>query len=301
MRWNVLELASNGTYLKLFRGFAVVMEDDNELGRVTLDELCCVLLTAQQTTLSKSIMVRLAELGVPIVVCGANFLPISMTLPLTANHLSTGVLGTQIKASKPIKKRLWQQLVKLKIYNQALVLQASKPEKTAKVAQLFRLAKKVKSGDPDNCEAQAARVYWQSLMGDTFRRQPDAIDTVNCALNYGYAVIRAACARAIVATGLNPSLGLHHKNKKNTFCLADDLMEIYRPLLDYEVQQMTFDELLTSENKVTLAKILQVDIQQDSLITTVNTSMQRLATSVVKCLEDKHHALLLPEIVLESE
>lgn len=304
MRWNVLELAQNGTYLKLFRGFAVVMQDEHELGKVTLDELCCVLLSAQQTTVSKSIMVELAERGIPLIVCGSNFMPISISLPIAANHATTGVLFKQIKTSKPANKRLWKQIVEQKIKHQYLVLKNScqHPDK-AKLAQLKRLQATVKSGDPENCEAQAARIYWQSLFNSSFRRKAQSQDSLNSALNYGYAIIRAATARAICAAGLNPSLGLHHKNNKNSFCLADDLMELYRPLVDYQVKNTIVDDnqQLDPATKQSLAALLKADIQQDGKITTVTTSMNRLAVSLVKCIYGESTRLLLPEIVLTEE
>ena len=300
MRWNVLEIAHNDRYLKLFRGFAVVMERDNELGRVTLDELCCVIVSAEQATVSKALLVRLAELGVPLVVCGSNYLPISITLPLSAHYHSRGVLELQISVSQPLKKRLWQQLVKLKIQHQTAVLRCNKPTQKAAASQLKRMSQQVTSGDSKNHEAQAARLYWQSLMGRQFRRQQKSEDIINSALNYGYAIIRAACARAIVAAGLNPSLGLHHKNMLNSFCLADDIMEIYRPLVDNQVVQTQFEQTLTTEDKRRLAKILQLDIKLGDTTTTVNTSMASVAVSLVQSLKLGTNQLCLPELILET-
>mgnify|MGYP000070645516 CR=1 FL=1 len=298
MRWNILEIAQNGRYLKLYRGFLLVMDDKEELGRVIIDELNSLVLSAEQTTLSKQIMVKLAEHGIPIVTCGTNYHPISITLPYSVHHQSNKVIHLQIDASQPLKKRLWQQLVKTKIFHQFRVLEYCDPALSAETLQLKRLSDKVRSGDPDNCEAQASRVYWQSLMGSDFRRRPQSIDIENSALNYGYTILRAACARAAIAAGLNPSLGLHHRNINNPFCLADDLMEIYRPLVDLTIQTMDLEDSLTPDNKATLAKILQADVRLNKETTTVNTSMQKLAQSVVQSLESKEVNLQIPELVI---
>lgn len=298
MRWNVVELANNGRYAKLHRGFLVVMEGDAELGRVIIDEMNCLLLTAEQTTLSKPVMVRLAEHGVPIVVCGLNYHPISIVLPYGLHHQTTRVLQDQIAASKPLKKRLWQAIVKCKIRHQRQVLVYACPSQAAAAKRLARIHDDVRSGDSENAEAQAARVYWQALMGSDFRRRTQGGDGANIALNYGYSIVRAACARAIVAAGLLPTLGLYHRNQNNPFCLADDLMEVYRPLVDQCVFAMgnRQDDELNSEHKRQLAKLLQTSITVKGEGTTVNTSMQTLAISLARSLESKRSELALPEL-----
>lgn len=298
MRWNILEIAQNGRYLKLYRGFLLVMDDHEELGRVIIDELNCLILSADQATLSKQVMIKLAEHGIPIVTCGTNYHPISITLPYSVHHQSNKVIHLQINASQPLKKRLWQQLVKTKIFHQYQVLEYCDPALSSEILQVKRLSEKVRSGDPENLEAQASRVYWQSLMGSSFRRRPKSSDIENSALNYGYAILRAACARAIVAAGLNPSLGLHHQNINNPFCLADDLMEIYRPLVDLSIQTMELEEVLSPHDKAALAKILQADIKLNDEVTTVNTSMQKLAQSLVQSFEHKEVNLQIPELVI---
>jgi len=297
MRWNVVELASNGLYAKVYRGFLLVMRGEEEQGRVIIDELNCLLLTAEQSTLSKPVMVRLAEAGVPIVVCGENYHPFSLCLPYGGHYQARGVLEQQISASQPLKKRLWQTLVRAKIKGQKDVLEAALSSKHYSPAML-RLMKKVRSGDPDNIEAQAARFYWRRLFGEEFRRRPEAEDGINRALNYGYSIVRAACARAIVAAGLNPALGLHHQNQVNAFCLADDLMEIYRPLVDKCVLSMALDPdstELAAEEKKKLARLLQADVWRDGQLTTASTSMQQLAFSLVESYKEKRIELQMPD------
>lgn len=297
MRWNVVELAENGRYVKLHRGFLVVMLDDEELGRVIIDEMNCLLLTAEQAILSKPVMVRLAEHGVPIVVCGSNYHPVSINLPYSAHHHSTKILQQQLNASKPLKKRLWQSLVQAKIRNQLWSLkQTSDPPKGA-LKRLERLSGITRSGDPENTESQAARVYWKALMGSKFNRRSESVDFTNSALNYGYSIIRAACARAVVAAGLLPALGLHHKNQSNPFCLVDDLMEVYRPLIDFQVHQFQTEENITAEKKQILARTLQADVRVADQITSVNSSMQTLAFSLVSSYEEKTLGLQLPQLL----
>jgi len=297
MRWNVIELAENGRYAKLHRGFLVVMQGDEELGRVVIDEMNCLLLTAEQATLSKPVMVRLAEEGVPIVICGNNYHPVSINLPYTAHHHSTKILQQQLNAGKSLKKRLWQLLVRSKIQNQLWALKqiSNPPEEVFK--RLERLVDLTRSGDPDNTESQAARIYWKALMGSKFSRRPESVDFINSALNYGYSIIRAACARAVVAAGLLPALGLHHKNQNNPFCLVDDLMEVYRPLVDIQVHFLGTKEHMDSETKQTLARTLQADVCVAEQITTVNSSMRILAFSLVNSYEKKTLELQLPQLV----
>jgi len=297
MRWNVVELSKNGLYVKLYRGFLLVMEGEHELGRVIVDEMNCLIVSAEQATLSKPVIVRLTEHGVPVVMCGKNYHPISITLPYGHHHQMTKVLNAQVHASKPVKKRIWKQLVIRKIEQQQAVLKHCVPASKALNA-LSRLATKVKSGDPENIEAQAARLYWRELLGNEFRRVQASEQGVNAALNYGYTIMRAACARAVVAAGLLPALGVQHSNMNNAFCLVDDLMEIYRPLVDCIVYSLDVTDDLNPEHKRLLVALLQADIDSLEQITTVNSSMQNLAFSLVKVYYENEPKLALPKLRL---
>ncbi|PIE04778.1 MAG: subtype II CRISPR-associated endonuclease Cas1 [Spirochaetales bacterium] len=297
MRWNIVELSENGRYAKLSRGFLCVMDGDEQLGKVIIDEMCCLLLTAEQAVLSKPLMVRLAEYGIPIVICGENYHPISINLPYAAHHQPNRALDLQLSATEPLKKRLWQQIVKRKIENQANTLKQLHPDESSVQNQFSRLTSKVRSGDPENIEAQAAKLYWKTIVSGGFTRNNASQDTLNAALNYGYTVIRAACARAIVAAGLLPALGIYHSNQRNAFCLADDLMEPYRPLVDYEVFNTgVASGELDKHAKQKLAKLLLLDIEVDGKNTIVNNAMQMLAFSYVNSLKDKTPQLSLPKL-----
>ncbi len=296
MRWNVVELAENGRYAKLWRGFLLVMQGDNELGKVIIDEICCLLLTAEQATLSKPLMVKLAEHGIPIVICGNNYHPISVNLPYAAHYQPNRALNLQLDASEPLKKRIWQAIIKCKIRHQATVLYWLYPSNKVVQKQFSHFIKKVRSGDSDNIEAQAAKLYWGSIIEHGFSRNTKSKDIQNAALNYGYTILRAAMARAIVAAGLLPALGVYHSNQRNAFCLADDMMEVFRPLVDYQVFKKNINTTELSQNqKRSLAKILQQNIRVNEKETIVNNAMQMLAFSFVSSLENKTLQLNLPK------
>ena len=174
--------------------------------------------------------------GAAVVLCGRNHLPAGLLLPLPNHTEITARLREQISLRAPLRKRLWQQLVIAKIRAQAINLFS-----TDAAGHLRALARQVRSGDPKNVEAQAAKAYWRAWRPESaaeFRRDPDAAEPLNAMLNYGYAVMRAAVARALVSSGLNPTSGIHHANRSNAFCLADDLMEPLRPLVDARVRNL---------------------------------------------------------------
>lgn len=206
-------------------------------------------------------VIRLCQQNnVAILFCDERHLPISITLPLWDGHsLHTKVLNDQINLGAATRKRLWKEIVKEKIRHQIATLEQAGIESKA----LHRIRDKVKSGDPENCEAQAARLYWPLLMGRDFRRDQSA-DGINSLLNYGYTIMRAMIARAIVGTGLHPALGLHHKNQYNGLCLADDLMEPFRAWIDwtaYKLQQHTDEALIISkETKSQFLSLLSSEV-----------------------------------------
>ncbi len=179
--------------------------------------------------------------------CDAKHHPASLTLPLSAHHLHARILRQQIECSLPTQKRLWQALVRAKLVNQAQVLELARGHSARRTAARLReLAAMVRSGDPDNVEAVGAQLYWPALFGDGFQRDTEA-PGLNAALNYAYAVLRAAVARALVGAGLHPALGVFHRNLYNSFALADDVMEPLRPWVDLSVAraQEEFDDLET--------------------------------------------------------
>ncbi len=196
-----------------------------------LSDIQCVLVHGHGAMLTLSLGAALADAGIPLVLCGRNHAPVALSLPVSGNFEQAARLSGQAALSLPKRKQLWRQLIMAKITSQARALELSGH---ADHVGLMKLVKSVRSGDPNNVEARAARFYWQRLLGDDFRRDP-AGNGLNAHLNYGYAVVRAAMARSVVGAGLAPGLGLHHRSRLNAFQLADDLMEPFRPLVDYMV------------------------------------------------------------------
>ena len=213
--------------------FQLVVEQEGErVGSAPLEDLAVLILDSYGILHSNQVFQACAERNVAVVVCDAKHTPASLALPIAAHSLHAKVLREQIAASEPVKKRLWQQIVVAKLQAQAsLLARRRRSESTKAAAAIRKMAAQVRSGDPENLEAQAAVVYFDALFEDGFLRDRDAPDQ-NACLNYGYAILRASVARAIVGTGLHPALGVHHRNQYNPFALADDFMEPFRPLVD---------------------------------------------------------------------
>jgi len=290
----IVEVSQDGHHLSKYRGFMTLKKDRNEVARIPLDDITTLILSAHQITLSKALMVELAERNTPIMICGKNFHPLAFSLPYDTHFDQTGILWSQIECRPPLAKRLWQSVVKEKIANQRLILEYFTGN-TKATGELDILIKRVKSGDPDNMEAQAARHYWTALFGKDFRRDHQT-GPANALLNYGYSILRAATARAICGSGLTPALGIHHHNRKNPFALVDDLMEPYRPLVDKIVRQIIDDDMIEDDPlsptiKQQLTKILDMDIEIDKGISTVMNGLYRLAQTFVISLQEKENKL----------
>lgn len=290
----ILEIQEENRYLSLKRGFIIIQQEDEIIASLPLDDVSVLLLSAQRITLTKNIINALSERGCIIVCCGKNYNPVSMTVPVASHYLFTKIIKNQINASLPLKKRLWQQIVIKKIQHQALALHFC--EKDAEAKKINKIATLVKSGDPDNREAYAARMYWKYLFGDSFIRDKDR-DGLNSLLNYGYAIMRASMARAICAAGLIPALGIHHDNNMNQFCLADDLFEIYRPIIDCLTYKLFIsgNAELNTDVKKEFAESLKIQVQYKEMETPVFRSMHYLVASVVKSFDEKKVMIELPE------
>lgn len=284
MSRHVVEIASDRRHLRLKRGFLVIEDADSGVAaKVPLDDIQAVLVSAPAATLSTRLLAALSERGAPVVITRPTFMPVSVALPLAGHGDTAGVQADQIAASAAHRKRLWQQIVRAKIRGQAWSLRAvartgnANAEGTAR--HLDAMAGRVGSGDPDNLEAQASRAYWTVLMGRDFRRDPDGGGR-NSALNYGYAILRACVARAVVASGLNPAIGVFHANRHNPLCLVDDLMEPFRPLVDRLVADMPEDVVLTTAEKRALSAVLDLDLRGPRGLSPVRQCALRLAQSV---------------------
>ncbi|MCX6387092.1 MAG: type II CRISPR-associated endonuclease Cas1 [Solirubrobacterales bacterium] len=291
----IVELATDGRHARREHGFLVVvdrLDEDREVWRVALDDIEAVVVSGRSVSLSRSLLAHLAERNCPVVIADKNFLPVAMVIAVSGHHLQAKRFDAQIAAGLALRKRIWAVVVKAKIVQQGCVAAGvGSPS-----PRLAHLARSVRSGDFGNCEAQAARIYWKALFGDGFRRNREA-DGINAALNYGYTVLRAATARAVVAAGLHPTLGIHHRNQGNPMRLVDDLMEPYRPFVDLQVvalaRQGTVE--LTTATKLLLVEVLSRDLVTDAIASPIGICLQRTASSLAEIYLGQTTALWLPK------
>jgi len=262
-----------------------------ELGQVPLDDIAALIANAHGLSYTNNLLVALAERGIPFVLCAANHNPVGILLSTGGNYQQAKRFDAQIRATRPTTKRLWADLVRAKLQQQASTLEAA----GAPSAPLTALVAKVRSGDPDNLEAQGARRYWSLLFGDQFRRDR-ALGGVNSILNYGYTVLRAAVARAVIAAGLHPTVGLHHSNEFNAMRLVDDLMEPFRPVIDLNVWHLHRNGKgeVSPETKRYLVRSLYDDMQTNAGATPVLVCTQKLATSLAQVFLGERKTLDLP-------
>jgi CRISPR-associated protein Cas1 len=290
----IVEVADDRRHLFLSRGFLVVQDTEGErkeLGQVPLDDVAAVIANAHGLSYTNNLLVALAERCAPFVLCAANHNAVGMVLTIDGNYQQAKRFDAQIAASQPLIKRLWADIVKSKLQQQAAALEAT----GASFIPLQSLVRKVRSGDPDNFEAQGARRYWGLLFGDDFRRDQQG-SGLNGMLNYGYTVLRAATARAVVAAGLHPTIGLHHSNEGNAMRLVDDLMEPFRPMIDLKVWQLhkQGEGMVTPESKRALVRTLYDDMQTSAGATPVMVCAQKLATSLAQVFMGEKDKLELP-------
>ena len=287
-----LEISREPAHLQVRYEQLQLKRDGAVVAQAPCEDLGVVVVDHPQTTYSHAALTKLAECGAVLVVCGADHLPAAVLLPLADHSQVVWRLGDQLAAPRPLRKQLWRQLVVAKIRGQARNL----PPGSAPRKKLFALAREVRSGDPTNVEAQAARLYWCNwLDGDEFRRDVDA-GGLNVFLNYGYAIARAALGRAIVAAGLHPSVGLHHRNRSNAFCLADDLIEPFRPLVDDRVREMHrqgYGEL-SQPAKAALLELLTVPLKLGEQSGPWMVMVHRLVASLVRCYARESRRLEIP-------
>lgn len=289
-----IEFSTPGTRLSVKHRQLVVERPEAPKATLPIEDLGVVIVDDARATYTQAVFVELLAAGATVLVTGRDHLPAGMMLPLDAHHAQTERHRAQVETGEPVRKRAWQAIVRAKIAQQAAVL----VHFTGHHGGLAPMVRRVRSGDPDNIEAQAAQRYWPRLFGKGFRRDRDA-EGENALLNYGYAVVRAALARAIVAAGLIPSLGVHHRHRANPFCLADDLFEPYRPYVDWRVRRMAdggaAPDLSERETRAALLSLLNETIlvggRREPLLLALHTS----AASLCRTLTGGDRTLSLPE------
>jgi CRISPR-associated protein Cas1 len=262
-----------------------------ELGQIPLDDIAAVIANAHGLSYTNNLLVALAAQGAPFVLCAANHNAVGMLWPIEGNFEQSKRIEAQLAAKLPTHKRMWASVVRAKLEQQGAALEAA----GAPSIPLKALVAKVKSGDPENVEAQGARRYWGLLFGDAFRRDQNG-DGVNGLLNYGYTVLRAATARAVIAAGLHPGIGLHHSNDGNAMRLVDDLMEPFRPVIDLKIWQLlrNGEKEVAPESKRALVRSLYDDMQTLAGATPVIVCLQKLAVSLAQVYLGERDELDLP-------
>lgn len=283
------EVVKNDIFPETFRKEATATIPIEDIGVVVLDN--------HQVTITQGLLSALLENNVAVVACDDSHHPEGMFLPLDVNTVQHERFKAQFEASVPLQKQLWQQTVEAKIRNQAAMLAIAGGDE----GQLLALSRMVRSGDPDNLEARASYHYWGNLFPEelNFRRKRDG-DPPNNLLNYGYAILRALMARSLVGSGLLPVRGIHHSNKYNAYCLADDIMEPFRPyvdriVFDLVVKKTEMAELDTGLKKELLG-VCSVDVVIDGERSPLMVGMQRTTASLVRCFEGDARKILYPQM-----
>lgn len=285
------EVEKNDTLPESFKVQTQVTKPIEDIGVVVLDN--------QRITITTGAMEALLANNCAIITCDQRSMPVGLMLPLSGNTTQCERFRDQIDASLPLKKQLWQQTIQAKINNQAAVLATCR---RAEVGCLKAWAKDVRSGDPDNFEGRAAAYYWRYLFGlhiDGFTRDREGLPPNN-ALNYGYAILRAIVARALVSSGMLPTLGIHHHNRYNAYCLADDIMEPYRPYVDEYVFQLTQKHGLPSEDlskawKAELLLIPTLDVVIGGRKSPLMVGVTQTTASLYKCFSGELRKVAYPE------
>ena len=288
----------NPAYLKTKTEQLIIeKQEDGELVTIPIEDIGLIILDHAQITITSSVIAKMLEKNVAVVTCDATHHPTGLMLNLDGHTLQSRQFAAQLDASLPMKKQLWQQTITAKIYNQAQLLKGQGKEHKL----LLNLAKDVKSGDSENHEAKAASYYWKNLFPSSiaFRRDRYGMPPNNM-LNYGYAILRAVVARCLVGSGLLPTLGIFHRNQYNAYCLADDIMEPYRPFVDKLVCTLA-DPLepameLTPALKKSLLTIPAMDCFIDGQKSPLMNAVQRTTASLAKCFEGKAKNMVYAEL-----
>ena len=281
--------------LQLQIGYPV--EENKEDSSVPIEDIGLIMLDNPQIIISNALLMALNENNSAILSCDNSHMPYGLMLPMFSHHAFTEKLHSQLEAFQPLMKNLWQQTVISKIENQSTLLK--KVGVDTKKMDFY--VSDVKSGDPGNVEGRAAAYYWDNLFSGTIFLRHRFGEQPNNLLNYGYAVLRAIVARSLIASGLFPSIGIHHRNKYNPYCLADDIMEPFRPYVDslvldiiQEIQEL---EELTPEIKKKLLQIPVIDVVIDDKCSPLMVGVQRTTASLAACFEGETRKILYPIMI----
>lgn len=295
---NIIEIANNNKKLSVYHGFLRIEEEGNILKDIPFNSIHAVIVSAFNIVYTGNLLQRLCEENIPLIIVGRNYIPNGMLLLYIGQSKQTEIQYLQIENKKPLEKKLWQLIVKEKIKNQSKVLKLF-----AKENKLEHIVKTVLSGDSSNREAYAARLYFKTLFGEKFVRNKEQ-EGINSFLNYGYAILRASIARYVVAAGLNPCYGVGHYNKLNPFCLVDDLIEPFRPLVDSCVYLLGIKgcdySVLTSQYKSELSSLLTKEFYNGEGYSHLYMLLQQLVWEVVSVYKSKEIKLNFNKYLFED-
>ena len=266
-------------------------DDPNNKQTIPIEDIGVILIDHQQVSITIPLMNALVEGNVQVVVCNDHCMPSAMLQSFEGNNLQGEILRNQIGVGEVLKKQIWKQIVEAKIKNQSVLL--NKVGRNGSILKPYY--QNVKSGDTDNREGIAARIYFSELFGELFVRDRN-LSGINALLNYGYAILRAATARSLVSSGLLPAIGIFHHNRSNAFPLADDIMEPYRPYVDEIVYDLAMQGRLelTKNNKADLIKVLYADTQFVKVTRPLSVGLSLTSASLAKCFAKEQVKLSLP-------
>lgn len=289
----------NPAYLSLKLGQLVVRlpdEDASVAKTIPVEDIGIVVMDNKRITITQGLIEALLENNCAVLSCDSSHLPVGLMLPLCGNTIQNERFRHQIDASLPLKKQLWQQTIQAKISNQAAVLEYA----TGEIHKnMLVWANNVRSGDVENMEARAAVYYWKTLFGDDGFVRGREEDEPNNLLNYGYAVLRAIVARALVSSGLLPTLGIHHHNRYNAYCLADDVMEPYRPYMDrivYDIVQSTSQLELDREMKAKLLSVATCEVMINGKRSPLMVAVSLTTASLARCFDGEAKKISYPDM-----
>ncbi|MDO4587876.1 MAG: type II CRISPR-associated endonuclease Cas1 [Planctomycetia bacterium] len=288
-----VEISGKASSLSVRHNQLKIFQENSEVASIPCEDIGVLVVDHFGSSYTHPALLSIMDAGGVVLLCGANHLPKAMILPLSEHSEVVWRVEAQMTAKKTLKKRLWKQLIQEKIKGQG----RNFPKDSSIRRKLFLLAARVRAGDPSNIEGQAARYYWPQLMNNIdFRRNPDG-SGANLFLNYGYAILRAALARSIISAGLIPSLGLHHCNRSNYFCLADDLIEPLRPLVDHIVCNLIKhgESELNLDTKEKLLSILTLPVKTGNFDGPLLVHLPRMIASLVRCYQGEAQWMEIPK------
>lgn len=304
MSWRGIHLSETANLSRRHRSI-VVDRKGKDTVRIPLEDIGWIIVDSPEAQLSSALLSSCAENGIAVIFTDDRHMPCGSLLPFNTNYAQSEVGHLQISAPGSLQRRLWRRVIRSKISNQSALLQ--KVGATNWLA-IRNMIKDVKPGDPQNVEARAARRYWRSLFNDSFHRDFDGDDRINALLNYGYAVTRAAIARSLAVAGLMPSLGIHHRSRLNSFNLADDIIEPFRPVVDHAVYDMRepsgWDEPydsrkgLSIDDRQKISAVLTHDVKFADERMNVMNGIEQCISSLVRSLRSrKPSEFVAPELI----